>query len=129
MLSLTLILYLIFSYSFCCKVCLRRYSKRLISLPATSNISSEVAIVLGHGQILHRHSLLFSECNFHLFLCWSSSDTLLSSDWVLSPAHSYAVCTYETRYWTQPRQLAPTNTISTLGQHIYQDPGLTKKEK
>ena len=58
----------------------------------------------------------FSDCNFHFFLHWSSSDTLLSSDWVLGPAHSYAVCTYETRYWAQPfpmhlehtRQLAPT---------------------
>ena len=45
---------------------------------------------------------LFSECNFHLFLYWSSSDTLLSSDWILGPALSYAICTYETRYWAQP---------------------------
>ena len=44
----------------------------------------------------------FSECNIHLFLCWSSLDTLLSSDWILGPTLSYAVCTYETRYWTQP---------------------------
>ena len=44
----------------------------------------------------------FSECNFHLFLYWSSSDTLLSSDGILGPALSYAVCTYETRYWAQP---------------------------
>ena len=58
----------------------------------------------------------FSECNFHFFLHWSSSDTLLSSDWVLGLTHSYAICTYETRYWAQPflmqfehtRQLAPT---------------------
>ena len=55
---LTLILYLIFSHSLCCKVCPRRYPKRLISLLATSDRSSEVTIVLGHGQILHRHSLL-----------------------------------------------------------------------
>ena len=61
----------------------------------------------------------FSECNFHFFLHWLSSDTLLSLDWVLGPAHSYAVCTYETRYWAQPfpmqfehtRQLAPTLCI------------------
>ena len=64
----------------------------------------------------------FSECNFHFFLYWSSSDTLLSSDWILGPAHSYAVCTYETRYWAQPfsmqfehmRQLAPTITPQDL---------------
>ena len=37
---------------------------------------------------------LFSECSFHLFLYWSSSDTLLSSDWVLGPALSNAICTY-----------------------------------
>ena len=55
---LTLILYLIFSHSLCCKVCPRRYPKRLISLLATSNRSFEVTIVLRHGQILHRHSLL-----------------------------------------------------------------------
>ena len=55
---LTLILYLIFSHSLCCKVCPRRYPKRLISLLVTSDRSSEVTIVLGHGQILHRHSLL-----------------------------------------------------------------------
>ena len=45
---------------------------------------------------------LFSECSFHLFLYWSSSDTLLSSDWVLGPALSNAICTYETGYWAQP---------------------------
>ena len=45
---------------------------------------------------------LFSECNFHLFLYWSSSGTLLSSDWVLGLAISNAVCTYETGYWAQP---------------------------
>ena len=37
---------------------------------------------------------LFSECSFHLFLYWSSSDTFLSSDWVLGPALSNAICTY-----------------------------------
>ena len=45
------------SPSFCCKVCPRRYSKWLISLPNTSDRSFEVAIVLGHGQIPHKHSL------------------------------------------------------------------------
>ena len=45
---------------------------------------------------------LFSECNFHIFFYWSSSDTLLSSDWVLGPALSNVVCTYETGYWAQP---------------------------
>ena len=35
-----------------------RYPKRPISLLATSDRLSEVIIVLGHGQILHRHSLL-----------------------------------------------------------------------
>ena len=62
----------------------------------------------------------FSESNFHFFFYWSSSDTLLFSDWVLGPAHSYAVCTYETRYWAQPfpmqfehtRPLAPHNSPS-----------------
>ena len=49
---------MIFSHSLCCKVCPRRYPKRLISLLATSDKSSEVTIVLGHGQIVHRHSLL-----------------------------------------------------------------------
>ena len=49
--------------------------------------------------------LYFSlECNFHLFPCWSSSDILLSSDWILGLALSYAVCTYETRYWAWPPQ-------------------------
>ena len=43
-----------------------------------------------------------SECNFHLFLCWSSSDILLSLDWILGLALSYAVCTYETRCWVRP---------------------------
>ena len=55
---LTFILYLIFSHSLCCKGCSRRYPKRLISLLATSDRSSEVTIVLGYGQIPHRHSLL-----------------------------------------------------------------------
>ena len=54
--SLTLILYLIFSHLLCCKVCPRRYPKGLISLLATSDRSSEVIIVLGHSQILLRHS-------------------------------------------------------------------------
>ena len=47
--SLILILYLIFSHPLCCKVCPRRYLKRLISLLATSDRCSEVVIVLGHG--------------------------------------------------------------------------------
>ena len=55
---LTLILYMIFPHLLCCKVCPRRYPKGLISLLATSDRSSEVIIVLGHGQILLRHSLL-----------------------------------------------------------------------
>ena len=33
------------------------FPKRLISLKATSDRRFEVVIVLGHGQILHRHSL------------------------------------------------------------------------
>ena len=57
LLFLTLILYLIFPPSFCCKVCPRRYSKWLISLPDTLDRSSKVAIVLGHGQIPHKHCL------------------------------------------------------------------------
>ena len=56
--SLTLILYTIFPHLLCCKICPRHYPKGLISLLATSNRSSEVIIVLGHGQILLRHSLL-----------------------------------------------------------------------
>ena len=56
--SLTLILYMIFPHLLCCKVCPRRYPKGLISLLATSDRSSEVIIVLGHSQILLRHSLL-----------------------------------------------------------------------
>ena len=48
---------MIFSHPLCCKVCPRYYLKRLISLLATSDKRSEVAVVLGHGQILHRHSL------------------------------------------------------------------------
>ena len=47
--SLILILYLIFSHPFCCKVCPRRYLKRLISLLATSDRRSEVVVVLGYG--------------------------------------------------------------------------------
>ena len=54
---LILILYLIFSHPLCCKVCLRRYIKRLISLLATLDRCSEVVVVLGHGYILHRYSL------------------------------------------------------------------------
>ena len=56
LLFLTIILYLIFSPSLCCKVCPRRCSKRLISSPDTSDRSSEVTIVLGHGQIPHKHA-------------------------------------------------------------------------
>ena len=63
---------------------------------------------------------LFSECNFHLFLYWSSSDTLLSSDRVLGPALSNAACTYGTGYWAQPfpmqfehmRSIGPYNSPS-----------------
>ena len=58
----------------------------------------------------------FSESNFHFFLHWSSSDTLLSLDWVLGPAHSYAVCTYETRYWAQPFPMQFW-TYETIGPH------------
>ena len=56
--SHTLILYMIFPHLLCCKVCPRRYPKGLITLLATSDRSSEVIIVLRHGQILLRHSLL-----------------------------------------------------------------------
>ena len=49
---------MIFPHLLCCKVCPRHYPKGLISLLATSDRSSEVIIVLGHGQTLHRHSLL-----------------------------------------------------------------------
>ena len=61
---------------------------------------------------------LFSECNFHLFPYWSSSDTLLSSDWVLGPALSNAVCTYEIGYWAQP---FPTQFehMGSIGPHNY----------
>ena len=45
---LILILYLIFSYSLCCKVFLKRYLKGLRSLLATSNRGSEVVIILRH---------------------------------------------------------------------------------
>ena len=55
--SLILIIYLIFSHPLCCKVCPRRYFKRLMSLLATSDRCSEVVVVLGHGYILHRYSL------------------------------------------------------------------------
>ena len=56
----------------------------------------------------------FSECNFIIFLYWSSSDTLLSSDGILGPALSFAVCTYETRYWTQhfPMQFEHMRSIA-----------------
>ena len=60
----------------------------------------------------------FSECNFHLFLCWSSSGTLLSSDWILGPALSYAVCTYETRHWAQPFPMQFEH-MGSIGPHIY----------
>ena len=60
----------------------------------------------------------FSECNFHLFLYWSSSDTLLSSDGILGPAFSYAVCTYETRYWAQPFPMQFEH-MGSIGPHIY----------
>ena len=56
--SLTLVIYMIFPHLLCYKVCPRRYPKGLISLLATSDRSSDVIIVLGHGQILLRHSLL-----------------------------------------------------------------------
>ena len=61
---------------------------------------------------------LFSEYNFHLFLYWSSSDTFLSSDWVLSPALSNAVCTYETGYWAQPFPMQFEH-MGSIGPHKY----------
>ena len=102
MLFLTLILHLIFSHSFCCKVCPRRYSKRLISLPATSD--KVPRWLLSSDTVKFFTGILYfsSECNFHIFLSWSSSDILLSSDWILGLALSYAVCIYETRYWARP---------------------------
>ena len=60
----------------------------------------------------------FSECNFHLFLYWSSSDTLLFSNWILGPALSYAVCTYETRYWAQPFPMQFEH-MGSIGPHNY----------
>ena len=56
---------------------------------------------------------LFSECNFHLFLYWSSSDTLLSSDWVLGPTLSNAVYTYDNGYWAQPIPMQLEHMVST----------------
>ena len=107
---------MIFSHSFCCKVCPRRYSKWLISLQDTSDRSSEVAIVLGHGQILHKHSLPLLGGYPHLFFCWSSSDILLSPDWILGLALSYASCTYETRYWAWPPPMQLEHRAS-IGPH------------
>ena len=46
---------------------------------------------------------LFLGYSFHLFLCWSSSDTLLSSDWVLG--HRPIFFQYKLYLWDQ---LAPT---------------------
>ena len=60
---------------------------------------------------------LSSECNFHLFLCWSFSDILLSSDWILGLALSYAGCTYETRYWAWPPPMQFEHRVS-IGPHI-----------
>ena len=126
MFSLILILYLIFSHPLCCKVCPRRYLKRLISLLATSerqvywpprtdvprwSLSSDT--VKSYIGILY----LFLECNFHLFPYWSSSATLLSSDWVLSPALSNAVCTYETGYWAQPFPMQFEH-MGSIGPHM-----------
>ena len=52
-----------FSLSLCCKVCPRCYSKWLISLPNTSDRSSEVTIVLGLSQIPTSVLYLSSEDN------------------------------------------------------------------
>ena len=118
---------MIFPHLLCCKVCPRRYPKGLISLLATSDRSSEVIIVPDTVKSFSDILYFFSECNFHFFLHWSFSDTFLSSDWVLGPAHSYTVCTYETRYWAQhfpmqfehTRQLAPTTIFNTLLNLLY----------
>ena len=59
---------------------------------------------------------LSSECNFHLFLYWSSSDILSSSDWILGLTLSYAGCTYETRYWAWPPPMQFEHRVS-IGPH------------
>ena len=103
---------MIFPHLLCCKVCPRRYPKGLISLLATSDRSSEVIIVLGHGQILLRHSLLLFGVQLPFlpslvvlgyslifglgirpdpFLC-----NLYIWDYILDPAFPNAIWTYET---------------------------------
>ena len=49
--------------------------------------------------------------------CWSSSDILLSSDWILGLVLSYACCTYETRYWAWPPLMQLEHRVS-IGPHI-----------
>ena len=64
-------------------------------------------------------TLYFSSgCNFHLFLCWSSSDILLSSDWILGLALSYAVCIYEIRHWAWPLPMQFEH-MGSIGPHSY----------
>ena len=79
----------------------------------------------------------FSESTFHLFLYWSSSNILLSSDWILGPALSHAVCSYETRYWARPflqcnlniwDQLAPTPMILIIKESFYWNVFVKKKK-
>ena len=52
---------------------------------------------------------LFLEYSFHLFLCWSSSNTLLFSDWVLGHRPNSFQC--KLYLWDQ---LAPTIYIFTF---------------
>ena len=56
--------------------------------------------------------------NYHLFLYWSSSDIILSSEWILGLTLSYAVCIYEIRYWVWPlpRQF---EQMGSIGPHNY----------
>ena len=62
-----------------------------------------------------------SECNFHLFLCWSSSNILLSSDWILGLVLSYAGCTYETKYWAWPPPIQFEH-MGSIGPHKHDRP-------
>ena len=85
----------LFSFFFCplyCKVLLKRYLKGLKSLLATSDKVLRWSLSSDTVKFYICIFYLFLGYSFHLFLCWSSSDTLLSSDWVLGHRPSPFQC-------------------------------------
>ena len=82
---------LIFTPLFLYRICPRRCSEWLASLPDTSDLSAEVTIVLGYGSQSWWPAAPLLGWKFYPFLGWSSSDVRIPSHKTLGRAFPFTL--------------------------------------